>query len=73
MTAVAAVLFLTRRAVEKQINAIFMKLNLRDTEDTSRRVTATLIYLAGGESSPDQPEAWSPTARPAPASWASRR
>jgi DNA-binding NarL/FixJ family response regulator len=44
---IAASLFLTKRAVEKHINAIFMKLNLRDTEDTSRRVKATLIYLAG--------------------------
>jgi DNA-binding NarL/FixJ family response regulator len=45
--AIAASLFLTKRAVEKHINAIFMKLNLRETEDTSRRVKATLIYLAG--------------------------
>jgi DNA-binding NarL/FixJ family response regulator len=44
--AIAASLFLTKRAVEKHINAIFMKLNLRDSEDTSRRVTATLMYLA---------------------------
>jgi DNA-binding NarL/FixJ family response regulator len=45
--AIAASLFLTKRAVEKHINAIFMKLNLRETEDTSRRVRATLMYLAG--------------------------
>jgi DNA-binding NarL/FixJ family response regulator len=45
--AIAASLFLTKRAVEKHINAIFLKLNLRETEDTSRRVKATLIYLAG--------------------------
>jgi DNA-binding NarL/FixJ family response regulator len=44
--AVAASLFLTKRAVEKHINAIFLKLGLRDYEDTSRRVTAALIYLA---------------------------
>jgi DNA-binding NarL/FixJ family response regulator len=44
--AIAAALFLTKRAVEKHINAIFMKLNLREFEDTSRRVTAALIYLA---------------------------
>jgi DNA-binding NarL/FixJ family response regulator len=48
--AIAASLFLTKRAVEKHINAIFMKLNLRDSEDTSRRVTATLIYLADAHS-----------------------
>jgi DNA-binding NarL/FixJ family response regulator len=45
--AIASQLFLTKRAVEKHINAIFLKLNLRETEDTSRRVMATLIYLAG--------------------------
>jgi DNA-binding NarL/FixJ family response regulator len=50
-SAIADSLFLTKRAVEKHINAIFMKLNLRDSEDVSRRVKATLIYLtdeAGG-------------------------
>ncbi len=50
--AIAASLFLTKRAVEKHINAIFMKLNLRDSEDTSRRVKATLIYLADASSPP---------------------
>jgi DNA-binding NarL/FixJ family response regulator len=49
--AIASSLFLTKRAVEKHINAIFMKLNLRETEDTSRRVKATLMYLAGEDSS----------------------
>ena len=43
---IAASLFLTKRAVEKHINAIFMKLNLRESADTSRRVKAALIYLA---------------------------
>src|SRR5437588_10570573 len=45
--AIASQLFLTKRAVEKHINAIFMKLNLRESEDTSRRVKAALIFLAG--------------------------
>jgi DNA-binding NarL/FixJ family response regulator len=44
--AIAASLFVTKRAVEKHINAIFMKLGLRDNEDTSGRVAAALIYLA---------------------------
>ena len=44
--AIAGSLFLTKRAVEKHINSIFMKLNLRESEDTSRRVKAALIYLA---------------------------
>jgi hypothetical protein len=35
--------------VEKHINAIFMKLNLRESEDTSRRVAATLLYLADAQ------------------------
>jgi DNA-binding NarL/FixJ family response regulator len=47
--AIAGSLFLTKRAVEKHINAIFMKLNLRESEDTSRRVKAALIYLADAE------------------------
>jgi DNA-binding NarL/FixJ family response regulator len=44
--AIASQLFLTKRAVEKHINSILMKLNLCETGDTSRRVQATLIYLA---------------------------
>jgi DNA-binding NarL/FixJ family response regulator len=49
-SAIAASLFLTKRAVEKHINAIFLKLGLRDSEDISRRVKATLLFLA--ETSP---------------------
>jgi DNA-binding NarL/FixJ family response regulator len=71
--AIASSLFLTKRAVEKHINAIFMKLNLRETEDTSRRVKATLIYLAGEGSDVAQPAAWAQTERSAPASWPGRR
>jgi DNA-binding NarL/FixJ family response regulator len=44
--AIAESLFLTKRAVEKHINAIFMKLNLREADDVSRRVKATLMFLA---------------------------
>ncbi len=44
--AIAESLYLTKRAVEKHINAIFMKLNLRGSDDVSSRVTATLIFLA---------------------------
>jgi DNA-binding NarL/FixJ family response regulator len=44
--AIAEELFLTKRAVEKHINAIFLKLNLRESEDVSRRVKATLIFLS---------------------------
>jgi DNA-binding NarL/FixJ family response regulator len=44
--AIAQSLFLTKRAVEKHINAIFMKLNLADAPDVSRRVKAALMFLA---------------------------
>ncbi len=45
--AIADSLFLTKRAVEKHINSIFMKLNLSNDDDVSRRVKATLMFLAG--------------------------
>jgi DNA-binding NarL/FixJ family response regulator len=45
-SAIAASLFLTKRAVEKHVNSIFSKLDLPETQDVSRRVKAALIYLA---------------------------
>jgi DNA-binding NarL/FixJ family response regulator len=47
--AIADQLVLTKRAVEKHINAIFLKLGLHDALDVSRRVKAALIYLAEHE------------------------
>ena len=44
--AIAESLVLTKRAVEKHVNSIFSKLNLPETDDVSRRVKATLIYLS---------------------------
>ena len=44
--AIGESLFLTKRAVEKHINSIFMKLGLREDNDVSRRVKATLMFLA---------------------------
>jgi DNA-binding NarL/FixJ family response regulator len=44
--AIAESLFLTKRAVEKHINAIFLKLGLADAQDVSKRVTAALMFLA---------------------------
>jgi DNA-binding NarL/FixJ family response regulator len=44
--AIAATLVLTKRAVEKHINSIFLKLNLSHAEDVSKRVKATLLFLA---------------------------
>jgi DNA-binding NarL/FixJ family response regulator len=47
--AIAESLFLTKRAVEKHINAIFTKLNLTRSDDVSRRVKAALLFLAGAD------------------------
>jgi len=44
--AIAESLSLTKRAVEKHINAIFTKLQLPESENVSRRVTAALLFLA---------------------------
>ena len=45
-TAIAEALFLTKRAVEKHINAIFLELGLGEANDVSKRVKATLMFLA---------------------------
>jgi DNA-binding NarL/FixJ family response regulator len=45
--AIAESLVVTKRAVERHINSIFLKLDLREAEDVSRRVKAALMYLAG--------------------------
>lgn len=44
--AIADELVLTRRAIEKHIGAIFLKLGLTDASDVARRVKAALIYLS---------------------------
>ena len=43
---IAAALFLTERAVEKHISAIFSKLQLSEEQDVHRRVKAALLYLS---------------------------
>jgi DNA-binding NarL/FixJ family response regulator len=43
--AIAESLFLTERAVEKHINAIFSKLELTEERDVNRRVKAVLLFL----------------------------
>jgi DNA-binding NarL/FixJ family response regulator len=48
-TAIAETLVVTKRAVERHINAIFRKLELEESEDVSRRVTAALLYLTRGD------------------------
>jgi DNA-binding NarL/FixJ family response regulator len=45
--AIAESLVITKRAVERHINSIFLKLDLREAEDVSRRVKAALLYLSG--------------------------
>jgi DNA-binding NarL/FixJ family response regulator len=45
--AIADRLGITKRGVERHINAIFAKLDLSDAEDVSRRVKAALFFLAG--------------------------
>jgi DNA-binding NarL/FixJ family response regulator len=51
-TAIAESLVLTKRAVEKHINSIFMKLGLASADDVSKRVKATLLFLAEGDFQP---------------------
>jgi DNA-binding NarL/FixJ family response regulator len=48
---IAETLALTKRAVEKHVNAIFAKLELGDPDRVSRRVTAALLYLNEGGAS----------------------
>ena len=45
-------LVLTKRAVEKHINSIFLKLSLSYGEDVSKRVKATLLFLADADTLP---------------------
>lgn len=47
--AIAAKLTITKRAVERHINSIFLKLNLGEPEDVNRRVRAALLYLSGDD------------------------
>ena len=37
---------LTKRAVEKHVGAIFLKLGLPSEDEVSRRVAAVLLYLS---------------------------
>jgi len=44
--AIAERLVITKRAVERHINSIYLKLDLGDAEQISRRVKAALLFLA---------------------------
>ncbi len=45
--AIARSLYITTRAVERHINAIFARLELAESAESNRRVQAVLVYLAG--------------------------
>ena len=51
-SAIADSLVLTKRAVEKHINSIFLKLNLSEAEDVSKRVKAALVFLTAANAPP---------------------
>lgn len=53
--AIASSLVLTKRAVEKHVNAIFSKLDMPEAHDVSRRVKATLIFLSEEEAAGEAP------------------
>ena len=57
--AIAESLVLSKRAVEKHINSIFMKLGLGDAHAISKRVKATLLFLAEHDRRGDAPGAGS--------------
>jgi DNA-binding NarL/FixJ family response regulator len=44
---IASELTITKRAVERHINSIFLKLDLGEPADVNRRVQAALLYLSG--------------------------
>jgi DNA-binding NarL/FixJ family response regulator len=46
--AIAAATHISKRGVERHVNAIFAKLGLTDAGDVNRRVMATLAFLAAG-------------------------
>jgi DNA-binding NarL/FixJ family response regulator len=48
-SAIADSLVLTKRAVEKHINSIFMKLDLAAADNVSKRVKAALLFLSDAE------------------------
>jgi DNA-binding NarL/FixJ family response regulator len=62
--AIAASLFLTKRAVEKHINAIFLKLGFDDEQEISKRVKAALMCLAENGRAPEAPGEPSSSAAP---------
>jgi DNA-binding NarL/FixJ family response regulator len=63
--AIARSLVLSKHAVEKHINSIFLKLNLSDAaEDVSKRVKAALVFLSEGEGAGGRDDVAPHTSRP---------
>jgi DNA-binding NarL/FixJ family response regulator len=54
-SAIAESLRLSKRAVEKHTHSIFTKLGLANAEEVSRRVKATLLFLADAQETPNHP------------------
>jgi DNA-binding NarL/FixJ family response regulator len=46
--AISRTLFLSERAIEKHINALFHKLGISEETDMNRRVMAVLAFLQAG-------------------------
>jgi DNA-binding NarL/FixJ family response regulator len=57
---IAERLVITPRAVEKHVGSIFFKLDLRGAEDASKRVRATLLFLAEADATGLAPRAGEP-------------
>lgn len=53
--AIAAATDISKRGVERHVNAIFAKLGLTDAGDVNRRVMATLAFLAAGQAGAEEP------------------
>ena len=51
-SSIARVLFMSERAVEKHIGAIFQKLGLTEERDLNRRVAAVITFLEAGGAAP---------------------
>ncbi len=51
-SAIAESLYVSKRSVEKLVNSIFLKLDLGNAEDVSKRVKAALIFLAESQGGP---------------------
>jgi DNA-binding NarL/FixJ family response regulator len=51
-SSIAQVLFMSERAVEKHVGAIFQKLGLSEERELNRRVAAVITFLEAGGAAP---------------------